>query len=206
MNRFEFNDDQNPASRSYQADGSLAGRFLVATPQLFGTPFAKSVVLVLQHNEQGTFGAVLNRPGGPDLIQAWDKMSSVNIGADHLLAGGPIGGPVIAIHLEPEVGELEMPNGVFVSTEKEAIEHLSLLQSNDPRSAQFKIVFGVAGWKLGQLESEIDNGSWFTLGASAAQVFDDPNWMWEDSVRRYGQQVFCDLLGVDEILGDPHLN
>ena len=67
-------------------------------------------------------------------------------------------------------------------------------------------MFGVSGWKFGQLSQEIKQGLWFTLDGNAEQVFDDPTLMWEKSIRRYGQQLICEVIGINGLPESPLLN
>lgn len=177
------------------------GTLLVASPGLMNTPFEKAVVLVLQSGDQGTFGVVLNRPANDQMRSAWFQMTGASEGENRIVHGGPIGGPVFALHQVPALAEMEVPGGVFVSSDSDVVQELVSQPALD-----YRIVFGVAGWKQGQLAGEVDAGLWFKLNGDAEQVFDDPNWLWEKSLRRYGNQVFCNTLGLSSIPGDPQLN
>jgi putative AlgH/UPF0301 family transcriptional regulator len=64
----------------------------------------------------------------------------------------------------------------------------------------------VAGWQRGQLHDEIEDGLWFAIDGDADQVFDDPDWMWEKSLRRYGQKLICEIVGLDGVPASPLLN
>lgn len=177
------------------------GTLLVASPSLMNTPFERAVVLVLQSGDDGTFGVALNRPANDQLRSAWYQMTGASNGEQSIVHGGPIGGPVFAIHQEPSLAEMEMPGGVFISSDSGAVQELV----NHP-GLDYRIVFGVAGWKPGQLAHEVDAGLWFKLDGDAQNVFDDPDWLWEKSLRRYGNQVLCETVGLSGILGDPSLN
>lgn len=197
-NRFE----QFDSSSSFGSHPDiLPGTLLVASPALKGTPFHKTVVIILQHSREGTFGVVLNRPANEQIKCAWQKLIGNDASDRFIVQGGPIGGPVFAIHQEQQLAELEIPGGIFVSVESEKFHQLV-----DNEQSHYRIVFGVAGWENGQLDDEIDEGLWFTLDGDAEQVFDDPTWMWEKSLRRYGQQLICDVVGLDHLPASPLLN
>ena len=178
-----------------------AGSFLVASPNIHQTPFQKTVVYVLQHNQSGTFGVVLNRPANQKIKRTWQQLSGANFGASSIVQGGPIGGPVFAIHSEESLGEMEMPGGIFVSAESAKIHELARYDEST-----YRIVFGVAGWQAGQLDDEIRNGKWLKLTAEPQHVFDEPELMWENFVRSYGREVFCDVIGIRTLPKNALLN
>ena len=197
-NRFEpFDPTPADDDRLKIAPGTL----LVASPALKGTVFQKAVVFVLQNNADGTFGVVLNRPANDEIKVEWHKLVGSEFSDRFIVQGGPIGGPVFALHQEQNLAEMEIPGGVFVSAGSDKFQQLV---ENDDSS--YRIVFGVAGWQHGQLQDEIDDGLWFPLDGDAAQVFDDPTWMWEKTLRRYGQELICDIVGLDRLPASPLLN
>jgi putative transcriptional regulator len=174
---------------------------LIAAPALKGTVFHKTVVFVLQHNSEGTFGVVLNQPANEEIKCEWHKLIGTDASDRFIVQGGPIGGPVFALHQEQKLAEMEMPGGVFVSAGSDKFQQLI-----DNDDSCYRIVFGVAGWQQGQLSDEIEEGLWYTLDGDAEQVFDDPTWMWEKSLRRYGQKLICDVIGIDRLPPSPLLN
>ncbi len=185
----------------FSASNDLRGKLLVAAPSLTGNIFEKSVVLILQHNSSGTFGVVLNRPANEEMRNEWESMTGQNAINRCIVDGGPVGGPVFAIHQQQSIAEVEMPCGLYVSADSDLLQQLTE-QSDD----RYRIVFGVASWSLGQLESEIESGIWFPLNARADDIFDDASWMWEKSLRRYGEQVTRDVLGLDRLPDNPNWN
>lgn len=183
------------------APGIFPGAMLVASPALHNTPFQQAVVFVLQNNAEGTFGVVLNRPANEKIKYAWQKLIGTDSSERYIVHGGPIGGPVFAIHQEKSLGEIEMPDGIFVSAGSDTFEQL--VQNDNSR---YRIVFGIAGWQNGQLTNELEKGLWFSLDASAEAVFDDVESMWEKSLRRYGRQLMRDVVGINEMPADPLAN
>lgn len=196
-NRFNyssFSPSDNPVSIG-------PGTFLVASPALKETPFARTVVLVLQDNSQGTFGVVLNRPANEKIKTAFETLVGTRPEEQCVVHGGPIGGPVLALHQESELGDMEVLAGVFLSATSEDLQHLT--QRNDDN---YRVVFGLTGWKPGQLDNEIGKGLWYQVDANAASVFGDSNCMWESSMRKYAQHQFCDVVGLDRLPDNPSLN
>lgn len=157
--------------------------------------------MVLQNSDKGIFGVVLNKPGNQELRSAWLQMTGASDGEESLVHGGPIGGPVFAIHQNQRLAEMEIPGGLFISAASEKVEELVRQTGLD-----YRIVFGVAGWNHEQLSQEMDDGCWFQIGGSREIVFDSPESMWERSLRTYCDNTLCDVVGLPGLQIDPELN
>ena len=200
--RFDNSDFENFNSISTDRRPKVVpGTILVASPGVRNSPLERAVVLVLQNSEKGVFGVVLNKPGSQELRSAWFQMTGTSDGEESLVHGGPIGGPVFAIHQDQRLAEMEIQGGVFISTASEKVEEL-VRQTG----LGYRIVFGVAGWNHEQLRREMDNGCWFQIGGSREIVFDRPDGMWEKTVRTFGAHTLCDLFGLTGLPSDPRLN
>ncbi len=193
-NRFESFD----GAPDHFDDKVAVGSFLIATPGLEGTPFQRTVIFVLQHNEHGTFGVVLNRPADEKMRFAWHEMTGGSDEDPCIVQGGPIGGPIFAIHRDQSLSELEMPGGIHVSYGADKFSELLTLDQSACR-----IVFGVSAWQAGQLASELEAGKWFQIHVSPDHVFDDPFFMWENFLRYYGAQVLADVVGLRAFPENP---
>ena len=195
-----FSGSQNDS----RASGSLQGKLLVASEEMTAAPFSKAVVLLLQDNAQGTFGVVLNQPADEQLKRRWRQMSG---SPEHVLAqlvrGGPVGGPVFAIHKFQSLGEMELPGDIFLSANAETIQQLF-----EQSPEHYRIFLGIAGWNPNQLDSEIQNGYWHVVDCDPEEIFDDSQWLWERSMFRFGEQLLCDTLGIsiNSLPLDPSLN
>jgi putative transcriptional regulator len=177
------------------------GSFLVATSALQSTGFQRAVVFVLQNNEDGTFGAVINRPATNSMLANWSQQTGLEFARESIVQGGPLGGPVLAIHQDLPIAEVEISDGVCLSVDSKAIQKLST--QND---AQYRIVLGIAGWEKNQLNREMELGYWYHLIVDPMHVFDDHDLMWENFVREYGRQTLEKLLGSSGFPVDPSLN
>jgi len=182
---------------------SLQGELLVASELLEETPFARTVVYVLQDDPAGTFGVVLNRPADKQLRAAWTAASGINLAEDdpHLLSGGPLGGPVFALHAQQQLGEIAVNNGIFLSATAESIGQL-VAQHEEP----YRICLGVVGWKNGQLRQELERHVWYHLPASPGIVFDQTRLLWEKSLLSFGQQSLRDILSLGDLPPNPERN
>lgn len=194
--RFNFDTPKN------QADDTLQGTILIATERLEGTRFERSVVLLMQDDKKGTFGVALNKPANESVRMAWEKLTGdVSNDDQTIVSGGPLQGPVFALHCLPSLSDVEMPGGLYVAAQVEKMQQL-IKQFESP----YRIVVGIAGWQPGQLETELNSGFWYTMPMDVETIFDDPLWMWETCIHEYGRQQIADIVDSDIWPDDPSLN
>jgi putative transcriptional regulator len=163
----------------------LSGHLLVATPQLIDPNFWRSVVLILQHDEEGSLGLVLNRPTTEQVgshIPGWGDLAA-EPGTVHI--GGPVD-PRVAIALAP--GRSGEPTGV------PGLSIVDLEAGPGEGSGAVRIYSGYSGWGAGQLAAEIDEGSWYVVPASPDDPFDRPEGQWSRVLRR--QQGYLALVST----------
>jgi putative transcriptional regulator len=168
----------------------LAGRLLVAEPDLGDPNFRRTVVLVVGQDGAGTLGLVLNRPfGKAPAAELLRRLGLPDEGAAGDIALG-YGGPV-----QREVGmvvhgpDYALPGTRPVTPELSVTGDPRVLRDmatgKGPRRAL--AVLGYAGWGPGQLEAELAQGAWFTIPADPGLVFaPDPAGEWAEAVRRRG--------------------
>lgn len=181
---------------------SLQGHLLIATPQLTDPNFAHAVVLIVQHNESGALGLILNRPLETDLQSVWDQVSDVPCFVEQPLhQGGPCEGPLMVLHGEESISETQVVPEVFWSTDKDAIEQL-VSQNSTPA----RYFVGYAGWGAGQLEGEMDSGAWLPTPASKDQIFADPDHLWNRLRRKITLTMTYPWLNPKLIPDDPSSN
>lgn len=154
---------------------SLAGSLLVATPVLVDPNFFRTVVLLLQHDEEGCVGVVLNRPTEEPVAAHIPEWAGRVPGAGTVNFGGPVD-PAVAIGLSLSQGG--MPTGV------PGLSLIDLGANPDESDLPVKIYSGYAGWGSDQLESEIAMGSWYVVQASPDDPFDDSEDQWRSVLRR----------------------
>ena len=176
---FDFTPEFNP------------GSLLIATELLSETPFQQAVILILQSNKLGTIGVTLNQPANEESKSAWKKLTGQSLDERCLVSGGPINGPVFAIHQNQLLGEIEMPGGIFVTAQTNKFRELI-----DLNNTPYRIAFGIVGWKPGQLKSEVNHGYWYCIrNSSADQIFSDPDDLWSDAMKRHGKSILREILG-----------
>lgn len=151
---------------------------LIAVPQMGDPNFAKSVVLVLQHDEDGAFGLVINRPTEITLQQFAESQEFFchgDLTDDPVYRGGPVQlerGWILHDDATIDEKQVIVP-GLYVSSGTIALEDL-LERGHRP----FRLYLGYAGWEAGQLEKEMMEGSWITANADAKYVFHAADKMW----------------------------
>jgi putative transcriptional regulator len=163
----------------------LAPGLLIAVPQLDDPNFARSVVLLIEHNESGAMGIVFNRPSDIGLKDI-GKEHGMDV---HASAGNAfIGGPVqrergFLVHRLSEVADsVHLHDDVYLSVSTDA---LRTLLAGDP--AAYRLCLGYAGWGPGQLEREMVSGGWLNSGISSRRIFDTPvEKIWEAVIRDLG--------------------
>jgi putative transcriptional regulator len=181
---------------------SLEGHLLVAAPQLLDPNFARALVLLIEHDAEGAFGMVVNRPVGKTLQELWREVGSAPCHSRQpIYLGGPVPGPLISLHDRPALAEAEPAPGVFFAARKQHLDALVL--SEEPA---YKIFLGHAGWGAGQLESEIEQGAWRSLPATAEFVFSTADDLWETLFRQLGQSLLQSMIEVKELPPDPTVN
>jgi putative transcriptional regulator len=180
----------------------LPGHLLIASEKLRDPNFFQSVVLLVRHNEEGAFGLALNRATGTALRDVWNQISTGPCGSpESLRIGGPIQGPLMALHRSPELVDIEATGGVFFTADKEKLEQLVL---ESPGSAKFFI--GYAGWGPGQLETELEAGAWSTIAATPERVFREVDGFWDAMIKEMRGSSLLSALGIKHVPADPRMN
>jgi putative transcriptional regulator len=164
---------------------------LMAMPQVLDPFFHRSVVLLLHHEEEGSFGFILNRPTGIKVSEILKGMDVGWSGQEGAVAyfGGPVQpnlGTVLFAPLladgGPEDTATEVLPGVALT---QHIGDLSRLAEAPPD--QFRLILGYAGWGEGQLMEEILRNDWLTAPASSELIFaPDPEQIWGAALRSVG--------------------
>jgi len=181
---------------------SLEGHFLVASPHLLDPNFARSVVLLIQHNEEGAMGVVLNRSASKTICELWEELHEAHCdNSQHLNLGGPVSGPLLALHTDAKLGEMEILPGLYFSVAKEHLEQLV-----QQPGLRLKLFVGHSGWAGGQLEGELRQGAWLTVPASLDEVFQDEQEIWRLVSRKIGKQMLDSMLHIKHVPEDPSLN
>jgi putative transcriptional regulator len=200
---------------------SLTGRLLVATPSLADPNFERSVVLLLDHDEEGSLGVVLNRPtpvGVGDVLEAWAALAG---DPGVVFQGGPVSlDSALGIAVVPGTGEA----GTFGGGASDgapadrgdgplgwrrvhgAIGLVDLDAPPEILAAELgtlRIFAGSAGWGPGQLEDELADGAWYVVECEPGDVSSPaPEGLWRAVLRRQRSELAIVATYPD----DPSLN
>jgi putative transcriptional regulator len=181
---------------------SLAGRFLVASRHLSDLNFSRTVLLMIHHGEEGAMGVVLNRTSEKTVREVWDMVGNDPFSRDDLIyLGGPVPGPLVAVHTLEPFSEQEVLPGVHVSTHRDALD-LIVRNSEQP----FRIFSGHAGWGGGQLDDELEVGGWLSSQATSEEVFSDDDSLWEKVTQRIGREIMIPDIPKKQLPDDPSMN
>lgn len=148
---------------------TLRGRLLVATPALADDPFRRSVVLVLDHDDEGALGVIINRPLSSEVAAILPEWAGLATAPHRVFDGGPVSQDVaLAIGVTrddstPGDGQPMLDRIGLVDLDESPHEMADEL-------AGLRVFAGYAGWSPGQLEGEIDEGAWIVVDAVLADV------------------------------------
>ena len=181
---------------------SLQGHFLIASPHLGDGNFNRSVVLMVKHDDEGAFGFVLNRPTGNTVAEVWKLVSDEPCTRqDPIYLGGPVQGPLMAVHSLASAAETEIVSGVFLCAHKEQLQEVV-----GSSTTAVRLFTGYSGWGAGQLEGELQAGGWLVAPATAELVFHDKDDLWERVIRDVAKEILSPTLKSRHVPGDPTLN
>jgi putative transcriptional regulator len=166
----------------------LAPALLVAMPQLLDPNFARTVVLLIEHDEGGTFGLVLNRATDLPVAQLCASLGIEWSGRDPRAVdwGGPVqpehGWLLLGDGAPPHLEVTDVMAGVRFSRSPEVLRECA-----EAPPDRFRVFLGYAGWGPGQLRKELVQGAWLVAPATPEFVFEAPaETLWERVVRHLG--------------------
>lgn len=177
------------------------GRLLVSEPYLPDPYFRRTVVLLCEHNAEGSFGFVLNRPMDMTVNELMENMPPIRA---QVSIGGPVqSGNLYYLHtLGPHLeGSIEVVDGVFMGGD---YEQLRSILTTDPKLAKHVRFFvGYSGWTENQLDRELEDRSWLISRAARSRIMHTGKRdLWADTLRTMGRE-FAPLANFPE---DPSLN
>ncbi len=163
---------------------SARGKLLIAGPGLLDPNFWRTVVLVVEHSEDGALGLVLNRPSETSVHESVSQLEELVDGDEPLFIGGPVQPSSVIV-----LARLEDPSDAALL----AFDDIGVIgagSESDPSPAgvrQGRAFVGHAGWGAGQLDSELERGDWITEPARREDAFsEDPRELWSSVLTRMG--------------------
>jgi len=179
-----------PAQLGARARSIAAGKFLVAVRDLPDPNFADSVVLLVHYGEQGAMGLIINRPTRLPISRVLKEIKEAQGRWDPVYVGGPVAVSAVLALVRSRAKSEETQHvfgDVHLVSSRTILE--KTLAGGADRSA-LRVYMGHSGWAPGQLEREVELGSWHILPADAGIVFDsDPASAWSRMIRRAEQRL-----------------
>lgn len=198
---------------------SMTGNLLVASSIVSDPVYARGVCLVVHQDDGGAIGVMLNRPMQPGPAAFMEMLGNSDTPSSDRLAprreppsppgnplgtvhfGGPLSGPVVAIHPLSQYAEAETGKGIYVAAQKQNLEDLVREQP-----CPYRLIVGHLGWDTGQLQAEIDAGVWHPVPATVDTVFRNAAEMWPALVCRATSRSMARWIGVPDVIGAGELN
>lgn len=179
---------------------SHAGKLLIATPELADPNFFRTVSLIFHHTDEGAAGVILNRPSDTPLGEVWeDLIDGQYQQLVHL--GGPVDGPLMALHTSLAFAESSILPGVYLSMSRVNLDQLVRQTKH-----QVKFFTAYAGWGAGQLEAEIRAGGWLIFDCEVEDIFETPEEIWKIACEKVGNRVMLANTSIDPEVIDPLAN
>ena len=178
---------------------SFRGKLLLATPELVDPNFFRTVILVLEHSNEGAIGVVLNRQSDLYSVDVLPKWNEIQDSSSLLHLGGPVQEEsLLALGLYDEQIEDELDEGIgrmILNLNPEILDMTSMLDA--------RLYSGYAGWSAGQLDAEISTGGWIVADVDNTDPFShNPADLWSIVLRR--QNGFLSKLA--QYPDDPRMN
>jgi putative transcriptional regulator len=179
---------------------SIRGQLVIAGPRLADPNFWRTVVLIVEHNDDGALGLVLNRPSETTVGEAVPELLELIEPDDDVLVGGPVQQTAVIV-----LADFEDPGDAALL----AFGHVGILGNADgleraaPGIRTARAFAGHAGWGPGQLDDELERGDWILEPARFSDAFaETPRELWPAVLTRKGGSYAL----VARMPDDPSLN
>ena len=179
----------------------LRGQFLLDSGDLGGSFFARTVVLICQHDAEGAFGLVVNRAATQKFGEVVAEDMPETLKEQPLFVGGPVQPAAMSyLHSDSYLPDANVITGLSIG---HSLEELLEIGGDFSPTRKLKTFAGYTGWAPGQLESEMKRKAWITHPATLDLVFDpEPEKLWQTIMRMKGWKNRL----IAESPEDPSLN
>ena len=135
-----------------------AGIYIKSTAALIGSLFEHTTILIIEHNEEGSIGLVINK--------SFEKSLHELIEFNHskpfpLMDGGPVDREhLFVLHKRPDLidGGKQIPNGLYLGGNMDQV--IEAINTRAANKQEIQLFIGYCGWDVGELEAEVEEGSW----------------------------------------------
>ncbi len=180
----------------------LQGQLLIRSPHLLEPNFARTVILLIQHDQDGALGVIVNRPTNKTVKQLWEDLDEGYADCElPVYSGGPVPGPLITLHDDESLAGSEPVPNVFLTTAKVDLDRL--VQQHGP---YLRFFVGNVGWAPWQLEGELEAGHWLTTPATAEHVFHNVDNLWGQVLKHIGEGMYHSVLKIKHVPKDASMN
>lgn len=177
---------------------SLEGRLLVSKPAFHDDSFSGTLTFIVEHDDGGAVGLILNRPTGLAIAEAFPQWGSMAPDGDPIFSGGPVETDSMVVLADGSFDDGDIALGLK-SLDLEQQVPFAVADGVE----RIRVFAGYAGWGPQQLEGELAVGAWWMVEATKADVFcDDPDKLWTAVLSRAGGE----LAWFAHYPKDPELN
>ena len=163
------------------------GRLLLSEPFMGDYYFGRSVILLAEHNDEGSFGVIMNKPVTARFNEVLKDFPEFDV---PVYLGGPVEtDSLFYVHTLGDnlEGATEIYDGLYWGGDIEALKEMILIKKVQPKDIRFFV--GYSGWGVKQLETELKRNSWVVTKASRAAIMAmDPMNMWEGLLDKMGEE------------------
>ena len=135
-----------------------AGIYIKSTAELNGSFFEDTTILIVEHNEEGSIGFVTNKFFGKSLHEL---IEFNHVKPFPLMDGGPVDREhLFVLHKRPDLidGGKQLPNGLYLGGNMEQV--IEAINTRGANKQEIQLFIGYCGWDVGELEAEMEEGSW----------------------------------------------
>ena len=187
---------------SYDKIEPQKGDLLISEPFLADPNFSRTVILLCEHNEEGSFGFVLNKSAK---VKLNELIEGVDNREDAIYVGGPVQQNTLQfIHKNNDLieGGIEVRDGIYWGGDFE--EMLAMMEGDLIKEEDIKFFIGYSGWSAGQLKGELELNSWIiSRNVNIDQIFNtDIESLWKEVLNTMGGKYKI----VANFPVDPRLN
>ena len=177
---------------------TLRGKLILDGGSLAGSFFHRSVLLICQHDEEGAFGLILNRPLSPPPATASPFKLPNSLKNHSIFVGGPVQpGALSFLMTDAFIDTEEILPGIALGHHLEDLEEWC--QHYSPQKS-FRLFSGYAGWSPGQLDDEVSKGAWLIHPGNKKLIFDHPpQSLWRDIMSQMGWEERLQATAPDDL-------